>query len=590
MPFIFILCVVTLYIQHIKVNSFSLHSKGNVQKRNMSKDIVSNERLILSSTILDHFGGISYLDRASHRSVFSLQMSKDSDNNEDESITKIMEKENNLLPSYITLFMILATFTSNQWSRQALYYLCDFSESSNPLKHINADLGFDKEQYAFLASVVFTSIFATVSFFAGGIADNNNRRVIIGLSCFLWSAATLAQAQVVSYEQLLPLRVLIGFSQAFFNPAAYTLIADIFPKDLVGRMNGILSGGVYLGGGLASLSILLDNSIGWRSTITVIGLVGMSIAAIGTFVIKEPRDTTSTSTMVMSSSTTKPLSSSSFALPDMDTFSRSISIWLTSVREILLNKESTLLLLAAMARFGAGFTIGIWKAPFVFDKFPADVSLFAGSNAAIVSIGGLLSSVAGGYISDYISKTRTVSDSSSNNTDGTVTVRPPIARVWVAAIGSLLAAPTWAGFILAQSPVEASAWLLAEYLVAECWIGPTLAALFESVGSDRRGTAQGVFSLTTAAGNLMPLVVGALTSRVVLASGGSSSGAGGISSDHLTAWGFSGLTSGSSLGDVLLYTVSGLYLLSAGLFAAAAWIRDDKQRATTDLSNDQKIN
>ena len=63
-------------------------------------------------------------------------------------------------------------------------------------------------------------------------------------------------------------------------------------------------------------------------------------------------------------------------------------------------------------------------------------------------------------------------------------------RVWVPAIGSLLAAPTWIGFVMAETSVQATGWLLAEYLEAECWIGPTLAALFESVGKDRRGTTQ----------------------------------------------------------------------------------------------------
>ena len=34
-------------------------------------------------------------------------------------------------------------------------------------------------------------------------------------------------------------------------------------------MNGILSGGVYIGGGLASLSILLDNNIGILSIVSL---------------------------------------------------------------------------------------------------------------------------------------------------------------------------------------------------------------------------------------------------------------------------------------------------------------------------------
>ena len=58
------------------------------------------------------------------------------------------------------------------------------------------------------------------------------------------------------------------------------------------------------------------------------------------------------------------------------------------------------------------------------------------------------------------------------------------------AIGSLLAAPLWAAFILSKDPAIAALCLLGEYLTAECWFGPTLASLFQVVPRDRRGTAQ----------------------------------------------------------------------------------------------------
>ena len=40
------------------------------------------------------------------------------------------EKERNIWKSYIVLAVLLVTFASNQWSRQAMYYLCDFSAGS----------------------------------------------------------------------------------------------------------------------------------------------------------------------------------------------------------------------------------------------------------------------------------------------------------------------------------------------------------------------------------------------------------------------------------------------------------------------------
>ena len=88
---------------------------------------------------------------------------------------------------------------------------------------------------------------------------------------------------------MIPLRAIIGASQAFFNPAAYTLLAEIFPKKVIGSINGIFSSGVYLGGGLASLSIILDNMIGWRNTLFAIGGVGVVVAVLCLFLVTEPR-------------------------------------------------------------------------------------------------------------------------------------------------------------------------------------------------------------------------------------------------------------------------------------------------------------
>ena len=86
------------------------------------------------------------IDKEHRQSVASSKqlnvVASDSPDNTDK------EKEKNdspiLTQSYIILFFLILTFTSNQWSRQALYYLCDFSVQGNPFNHINVALNFDK--------------------------------------------------------------------------------------------------------------------------------------------------------------------------------------------------------------------------------------------------------------------------------------------------------------------------------------------------------------------------------------------------------------------------------------------------------------
>ena len=182
--------------------------------------------------------GLIVPDRSTKIERFHSQM----DLKGDDKDTVESFKMQNLSKSYAILFALLLAFSSNQWSRQSLYYLCDFSSSADPFKHINAGLGFTKEMYAALASFAFTAVFAFFSLFTGGLADKFNRNNIVAFSCAIWSVTTALQSFATSFAGLVPLRAIIGASQSFLNPAAYTLIADIFPKEMIGRANGIFSG------------------------------------------------------------------------------------------------------------------------------------------------------------------------------------------------------------------------------------------------------------------------------------------------------------------------------------------------------------
>ena len=455
------------------------------------------------------------------------------------------DKENikllpNLFQSYFVLFILILTFTSNQWSRQALYYLCDFSPQGNPFSHINLALNFDKEMYATLASFGFTITFALTSIWSGNISDKYNRKFIIALSCFVWSISTYLQGFAHSFVELVPYRILIGVSQALYNPAAYTLLADIFPKSMVGAVNGIFTSGIYFGGSLASLSILLDSKVGWRETLNTIGSLGAVVSALAFVGIVEPRQKNGENTSENDISKNNEIGQLKVPGEEDISDANNLYVIIDSLKEILKSDEAKCLYLATFFRFCAGFSIGIWKAPFIFDKFPGNEALFASANAFIIAIAGVLSSLIGGYISDAIANPK---DNSQR----------PYARAWVPAIGSLLAAPLWIAFVSANDPIEAASFLLLEYLVAECWFGPTLAALFVVVPKDKRGLSQGLFSFLTAIGNIAPVVVGAL--------------AGGIFGSF-------------ELQDVLLYSVSASYIICGLLFLNAALIQDRKILST----------
>jgi hypothetical protein len=83
-------------------------------------------------------------------------------------------------------------------------------------------------------------------------------------------------------------------------------------------------------------------------------------------------------------------------------------------------------------------------------------------------------------------------------------------------VGSVLAAPAFYYSIHSGGSFELAMFCLAvEYLVAECWFGPTISVLQATVGSKIGGTAQGLFTLTGAVGNLAPTLLGFLLAKAV---------------------------------------------------------------------------
>jgi MFS family permease len=307
--------------------------------------------------------------------------------------------------TYGVLAALLLSFTSNQWCRQLINYLCNFSPSAADMSfnYMNIDLHFDKEFYAALASFAFTAVFATMSLIAGTVADTYDRKLILSLSCLIWSATTFAQSAVTEAWQLIPIRLVLGASQAFFNPAAYTILSDIFPSNMLASANSVLSSGVYVGGGLASLSILLDTDYGWRTTSSIVGVVGIILAAFSFLVLPEPRKRPGFTLNAFMPSQAKSVQTESNIISNMLSGMKTAS---SSLGEVLSIPDVRVLLFASLLRFAAGFTIAIWKAPFVYEKFPGSELIFSSSNALIITAGGLMSSLFGGVLADKISSQR----------------------------------------------------------------------------------------------------------------------------------------------------------------------------------------
>jgi MFS family permease len=421
-------------------------------------------------------------------------------------------------------------YVSNQWSRSSIYYLVDFSEKGNALQAMNVDLDFSQAQYGLLASVAFTSLFAVSSLVAGAASDRYNRKLLTVASIVTWGIATLGTSLSTSYEQVVMWRVLMGLSCAFSTPTAYTLLADRVPADKGATASSIYSTGVALGGALASLSILLDTQIGWRNTALVISLFAFGSAIINLVVLED--DPKEDSSLQLNGAEEKKAASAS------DDESSSLTA-LQEVQQVLSSNRVQLLFLASFLRFCSGLLIGVWSAPYFRQLFPDNASDYAIAQAAITATCGIISGLIGGAIADRI-----MSASSDDETVDKVG-----RQLWVPVAGNLLATPAWYMAITSENSFQlAMVWLAVEYLVAECWFGPTVAVLQSSVGKKIGGTAQGLFTVTGAIGNLAPALLGFVYDQ-----------------QHQGA-----AASPNDLTNLLAISVCSCYILSAFCFGASA--------------------
>ncbi|KAL7486756.1 hypothetical protein ACHAW6_012350 [Cyclotella cf. meneghiniana] len=217
---------------------------------------------------------------------------------------------------------------------------------------------------------------------------------------------------------------------------------------------------------------------------------------------------------------------------------------ITDALEILTVPRLQYLLLASFFRFSAGLIIAVWAAPYYKQVFPDNTAEYAVINAFIKGALGMTSGIVGGYLAGNLSSwmsTRMI-DSISNVLsimdhyfDGkTILLLLPI-------VSSVLAIPTWH---LATHPWQGSNsfesamfWLSVEYLVAECWFGPTIAVL-QSSGY----CARDFFFFAGAIGNISPALLGWM-----------------YGSPHFEM----------PLADLLSFSVSGGYLISAICFIAS---------------------
>ena len=122
---------------------------------------------------------------------------------------------------------------------------------------------------------IFLWIYAFMSPLSGIIADRLNRKWLIVISLFVWSAVTLSMGYAQNIDQLYILRAAMGVSEAFYVPAALSLIADYHQGKTRSLAIGFHTSGIYLGQAFGGFGATIAAGTSWQFTFHSFGLVGM---------------------------------------------------------------------------------------------------------------------------------------------------------------------------------------------------------------------------------------------------------------------------------------------------------------------------
>ena len=170
---------------------------------------------------------------------------------------------------------------------------------------IRADLDISDTQFSLLLGFAFAIFYTLLGIPIARLADSKNRRNIIAIGIAFWSIATVACGLARDFWHLFLARIGVGAGEAALSPAAYSMLADFFPKDKLGRAIGIYSSGVFIGIGLSFIigSVLVTGiqAVGgidlpilghlnaWQATFVIVGAPGVVIALLVTTLTEPPR-------------------------------------------------------------------------------------------------------------------------------------------------------------------------------------------------------------------------------------------------------------------------------------------------------------
>lgn len=127
----------------------------------------------------------------------------------------------------------------------------------------------------------------------GYLCDRFSRAKLLSLASLIWGATTWFSAIAPTYSTFLVSRSSTGIDDSSY-PGLYSLIADYFPPRVRGKVYGLLQVAMPVGYLIGMvMALVLGGVLGWRSIFYITGSLGILMAIVIFFGVKEPERGTS---------------------------------------------------------------------------------------------------------------------------------------------------------------------------------------------------------------------------------------------------------------------------------------------------------
>jgi MFS family permease len=138
---------------------------------------------------------------------------------------------------------------------------------------IRSDLTLSNVEYGVLVSAFFW-IYAPGQIIAAWVVQRINAYRALAIGLAIWSAATVASGFANGFAMLLLLRVLLGVGESVGFPASSKLLAQHLSPRHLGKANGLVSSGIFLGPAVGTFAGgLFIAHAGWRLLFIVFGAI-----------------------------------------------------------------------------------------------------------------------------------------------------------------------------------------------------------------------------------------------------------------------------------------------------------------------------